>query len=211
MNLSQFGEKILAGDREGIEELTREAISEGIPVETLVNGYLVPAMKEVGRLYEEGDFFIPEMLRSARAMQAGMTILKPLMASGEVKAAGSVVLGTVRGDMHDIGKALVGTMLEGAGFEVYDLGVDVEPAKFVEAVRQRKPTIVGMSAMLTTTVQMMGATIDALKEAGLRDDVIVMVGGAPLTPEFAAQIGADGYAEDAAGAVRKAEELIAAR
>jgi len=208
MNLNLFQEKILAGDREGLEGLTREAISEGIPVGTIVNEYLMPAMAEVGRLYEEGELWIPEMLMSARAMQAGMAILKPLIVGNEVRTAGRAIIGTVEGDLHDIGKTLVGMMLEGAGFEVHDLGVDVKPEEFVESVADLKPVIVGMSALLTTTMPVMQRTIDALEEAGLRDDLIVMVGGAPLTPDFAASIGADGFAEDAAGAVRKAKELV---
>lgn len=208
MNLNLFQEKILDGDREGLEGLTREAISEGIPVGRIVNEHLMPAMAEVGRLYEEGELWIPEMLMSARAMQAGMAILKPLIVGNEVRTAGRAVIGTVEGDLHDIGKTLVGMMLEGAGFEVHDLGVDVKPEEFVESVADLKPVIVGMSALLTTTMPVMQRTIDALEEAGLRDDLIVMVGGAPLTPDFAASIGADGFAEDAAGAVRKAKELV---
>jgi len=208
MNLNLFQEKILDGDREGLETLTREAISEGIPVGTIINEHLMPAMEEVGRLHEEGGLFIPEMLMSARAMQASMAILKPLIVGDEVKIAGRVVIGTVEGDLHDIGKTLVGMMLESAGFEVHDLGVDVKPEKFVEAVRELKPVVVGMSALLTTTMPSMQRSIDALKEADLRDELIVMVGGAPLTPEYAESIGADGFAEDAAGAVRRAKELV---
>ena len=208
MNLTLLQEKILQGDREGLEALTKEAIKEGISAGTIINEYLMPAMEEVVRLFEEGELFIPEMLMSARAMQASMAILKPLIVGDEVKTAGRVVIGTVEGDLHDIGKTLVGMMLEGAGFEVHDLGVDVKPEEFVESVADLKPVIVGMSALLTTTMPVMQRTIDALEEAGLRDDLIVMVGGAPLTPDFAASIGADGFAEDAAGAVRKAKELV---
>ena len=203
-----FHDSILAGDRAGIEPLTREAISKGVPAATIINEYLMPAMEEVGRLYEEGDFFIPEMLMSARAMQASMAILKPLIVGDEVKAAGRVVIGTVEGDLHDIGKTLVGMMLESLGFEVYDLGVDIKPKQFVEAVNRLQPRIVGMSAMLTTTMPAMKRTIEALQEAGLRQKLIVMVGGAPLTPEYAAAIGADGFAEDAAEAARKAKVLV---
>ena len=207
MNLTLLQEKILQGDREGLEALTKEAIKEGISAGTIINEYLMPAMEEVGRLFEEGELFIPEMLMSARAMQASMAILKPLIVGDEVKTAGRVVIGTVEGDLHDIGKTLVGMMLESAGFEVHDLGVDVRLGRFVEAVRELKPTVVGMSALLTTTMPAMRKTIDAMKEAGLRDDVIIMVGGAPVTPDFAASIGADGFAEDAAGAVRRAKAL----
>jgi len=206
-----YQEKIMAGDREGIEALTRQAIAGGEPVATIINGYLMPAMEEVGRLYEEGELFIPEMLMAARSMQAGMAILKPLIVGDEVKTAGRVVLGTVQGDLHDIGKSLVGMMLESAGFEVHDLGTDVEPARFVEAVRADKPVIVGMSAMLSTTMLNMAGAMAALKEAGLRESLIVLVGGAPLTPEFAASIGADGYAADASSAVQRAKALLARR
>jgi 5-methyltetrahydrofolate--homocysteine methyltransferase len=202
-----FHEKILAGDREGIEVLTREAIAKGVPVPTIINSYLMPAMEEVGRQYEEGEMFIPEMLMAARAMQAGMVILKPLIVGDEVKTAGRVVIGTVQGDLHDIGKSLVSMMLESAGFEVHDLGTDVSPARFLEAVRDEKPVIVGMSAMLTTTMSNMKVTIDALKEAGLRESVLVLVGGAPLTSDFASSIGADGYAEDASSAMQRAKAL----
>jgi 5-methyltetrahydrofolate--homocysteine methyltransferase len=208
MNLELFREKILDGDREGIEALTKEAISKDISVGAIINGHLMPAMEEVGHLYEVGELYIPEMLVSARAMQASMAILKPLIVGDEVKTAGRVVIGTVEGDLHDIGKTLVGMMLEGAGFEVHDLGVNVKPKGFVEAVRDLKPAIVGMSALLTTTIPSMQMTIDALKEAGLRDGLIIMVGGAPVTSEFADSIGADGFAEDAAGAARRAKELI---
>lgn len=208
MDLNLFQEKILDGDREGIEALTNEAISEGIPVGTIINEHLIPAMEEVGRLYEEGELFIPEMLISARAMQASMAILKPLIVGDEVKTAGRVVIGTVEGDLHDLGKTLVGMMLEGTGFEVHDVGVDVKPEKFVEAIRDLKPNVIAISALLTTTMPAMQRTIEALKEAGLRNNLIIMVGGAPLTPDFAASIGADGFAEDAAGAVRRAKELI---
>ena len=203
-----FHEKVMEGDRVGIEALTKEATSKGVTAGTIIDEYLMPAMAEVGRLYEEGEYFIPEMLMSARAMQASMAILKPLIVGDEVKTVGRVVIGTVEGDLHDIGKTLVGMMLESAGFEVHDLGVDVKSEKFVAAVRNLEPRIVGMSAMLTTTMVAMEQVIEALKEAGLRDKLIVMVGGAPLTAEFVASIGADGFAEDAAGAVRKAKELV---
>jgi len=203
-----FHEKIMEGDRVGIEALTKEATSKGVTAGTIIDEYLMPAMAEVGRLYEEGEYFIPEMLMSARAMQASMAILKPLIVGDEVKTVGRVVIGTVEGDLHDIGKTLVSMMLESAGFEVHDLGVDVKPEKFVAAVRNVEPRIVGMSAMLTTTMGAMERVIEALKEAGLRDKLIVMVGGAPLTVEFVASIGADGFAEDAAGAVRKAKKLV---
>ena len=211
MTAAAFRDKILAGDREGVEALTRQALAAGALPATIINDYLMPAMEEVGRLYEEGELFIPEMLMSAHAMQASMAILKPLIVGDEVKTAGRAVIGTVQGDLHDIGKSLVAMMLESAGFEVYDLGTDVAPARFIEAVRQRRPALVGMSAMLTTTMPHMKLTIDALEEAGLRGQLIIMVGGAPLTPEYAQSIGADGYAEDASSAVQLAKTLLARR
>jgi len=207
MNPELFREKILAGDREGIAALTKEAIGQSVPVATIVDEYLIPPMTEVGRRYEEGEFFIPEMLMAARAMQAGMEIVSPLFVASEVRTVLRVLIGTVEGDLHDIGKTLVSMMLEGAGFEVHDLGIDVKPEGFVQAARDLKPAVVAMSAMLTSTMLGMKTTIDALKEAGLRNDLVVMVGGAPLTQEYAASIGADGYAVDAASAVRKVKEL----
>ena len=204
-----FREKILSGDREGIEPLTHAALDAKIRVGTIVNEYLMPAMEEVGRLYETGEIFIPEMLMSARAMQASMAILKPLIVGNEVKTAGRVVIGTVKGDLHDIGKTLASMMLESAGFAVYDLGVDVRPDRFVEAVREVGPQLVGMSAMLTTTMPNMKVTIDALVAAGLRDTVGVIVGGAPLTEAYAHEIGADAYAPDASAGVRRVKDWLA--
>jgi 5-methyltetrahydrofolate--homocysteine methyltransferase len=204
-----FHKGILAGDRERVADLTQNALDDGIPAATIINEYLMPAMDAVGRLYEDGDFFIPEMLMSARAMQASMALLRPLIVDDEIKTAGRVVIGTVEGDLHDIGKTLVSMMMESAGFEVFDLGVDVKPAQFVEAAQDLAPTILCMSAMLTTTMPAMEHTIDALTEAGLRQRLVIMVGGAPVTEEFVAAIGADGYAEDAAGAARRAKELVA--
>jgi 5-methyltetrahydrofolate--homocysteine methyltransferase len=204
-----FRERILAGDREGIKALTDKAVRESLPVAKIISQYLMPPMDEVGRRYEAGELFIPEMLMSARAMQAGMAVLKPLIVGAGIKTMGRVVIGTVEGDLHDIGKTLVGMMLEGAGFEVHDLGVDVKADRFVEAARDLKASIVAMSALLTTTMPNMKAAIEALNQAGLRDGLIVMVGGAPLTAEYAASIGADGYAEDAASAVRRARQLVA--
>ena len=207
MDINPFREKIMAGDVGGVEQLTHAALKEGLPPAAIINERMIPVMEEVGELFEEGELFIPEMIMSAQAMQAGMTILKPLLVGDEAKTGGLVVIGTVEGDLHDIGKTLVGTLMEAAGFEVRDLGVDVAPARFVEATQTLKPRIVAMSAMLTTTMSAMKHTIDALREAGLRDGLIVMVGGAPLTPEFACSIGADGYSEDAAAAARLAKEL----
>jgi 5-methyltetrahydrofolate--homocysteine methyltransferase len=169
---------------------------------------MLPAMKEVGRLFEAGEYFVPEMLIAANAMQSGLIILRPLLIKDGIEPAGVVVLGTVKGDMHDIGKNLVSIMLEGAGFEIHDLGVDVPPEKFVQAVLEKQPNIVGLSALLTTTMTNMKATIDALTEAGVRGQVKVIVGGAPVTDEFARQIGADGFAPDASRAATLAKKLV---
>ena len=166
-------------------------------------------MDEVGRDFKAGDLFVPEVLIAARAMHAGMNVLRPLLAEGEALSAGKYLIGTVKGDLHDIGKNLVKMMLEGAGFETIDLGTDVEPQAFVDAVREHQPKMIGMSALLTTTMTQMKATIEALQEAGVRDTVKIMVGGAPVTEAFAKSIGADAYAPDAASAVDKARELAA--
>jgi 5-methyltetrahydrofolate--homocysteine methyltransferase len=164
-------------------------------------------MDEVGRRFEEGDFFVPEMLIAARAMQAGLGFLKPYLQESDIKSAGTVAIGTVKGDLHDIGKNLVGMMLEGAGFEVKDLGVDVSPESFVQAVQQGAQ-VVGMSALLTTTMGNMQRTIEALNQAGVREQVKVVIGGAPVTEDYAAKIGADGYAPDASSATRVVRSLL---
>jgi len=206
--LQKIYERVIAGDAPGVKVLVQQAVAEGVPPPEIISRYLIPAMTEVGARFERQEFYVPEMLIAARAMQTGLGVLKPLLVEGELKTAGQVVVGTVKGDLHDIGKNLVCMMLEGAGFEVTDLGVDVGPEKFVRTVRERKPDILGMSALLTTTMPAMRSTIEALVEAGLRDKVKVLVGGAPLTAAYANQIGADGYAPDAASAVRKAKESL---
>lgn len=208
MDLQQIYERVIAGDAPGVKQLVEQAVSEGVSPSQIISRYLIAAMAEVGARFERQEFYVPEMLIAARAMQTGLAVLKPLLVEGELKSAGRVVMGTVKGDLHDIGKNLVSMMLEGAGFEVTDLGVDVPPERFVDAVREKKPDLVGMSALLTTTMPTMGSTIKALVEAGLRDSVKVMVGGAPLTQGYAEQVGADGYAPDAASAVGKARELV---
>jgi len=199
---------IIDGNKDQVTAKVQEALDNGLPPETILNQGMVAAMAEVGRLFEEGEYFVPEMLVAARAMQAGLTLLKPKLVQADVKAAGKVVAGTVKGDLHDIGKNLVCMMLEGASFEIIDLGSDVSPEQFVEAVQAHKADIVAMSALLTTTMPNMKVTIDALKAAGIRDKVKVMVGGAPVTPEFAREIGADGTAPDASQAVTLAKSLI---
>ncbi len=199
---------VLEGDADSAKEGVQGALRAGLPANKIMQEGLISAMREVGRLYEEGEYFVPEMLIAARAMQAGLEPLKPLLAQSGIDTAGRVVIGTVKGDLHDIGKNLVGMMLEGAGFEVIDLGTDVTPEKFVEAVRQRKPQLLAMSALLTTTMASMVNTIQALKDAGVREQVKVIIGGAPLTQEYANRIGADGFSADASSAARLAMSLV---
>ena len=199
---------VLEGDARGVQTGVNAALAAGIAVETILKEGLIAAMGEVGRLFEENEYFVPEMLVSARAMQSGLALLKPHLAAGGSVSAGKVVIGTLKGDLHNIGKNLVAMMLEGAGFEVVDLGTDVSPEKFVKAVLEQRPQIVGMSALLTTTMPSMDTTVKALLEAGVRDQVKVIMGGAPVTDAFAKQIGADGYAPDASSAVRLAKALI---
>ena len=206
---------VLEGDAKGCQAGVNAALAAGIAPETILKEGLIAAMGEVGRLFEENEYFVPEMLVSARAMQGGLAILKPHLAAGGTTPAGKVVVGTVKGDLHDIGKNLVAMMLEGSGFEIVDLGTDVTPEKFVKAVQEHKPQaggplVIGMSALLTTTMPSMSNTIKALQEAGLRDQVKVMIGGAPVTDGFAKQIGADGYSPDASSAVRLAKSLAGA-
>ncbi|MEJ5198399.1 MAG: corrinoid protein [Anaerolineae bacterium] len=201
---------VLDGNAPAAKAGVEKALAEGIAPDVILKEGLIAAMAEVGRLFEENEYFVPEMLVSARAMQNGLSVLKPYLAESGAQPTGKVVIGTVKGDLHDIGKNLVAMMLEGAGFEIVDLGTDVSPEKFVKAVLEQKPQIVGMSALLTTTMPSMGTTVKALQEAGVRDQVKVMIGGAPVTDAFAKQIGADGYAPDASSAVRLAKSLVAA-
>src|SRR5512134_3778017 len=208
MDLKPIYENVIEGQAEEVERGVKAALAGGVEAGTILNEALIAAMDEVGCRFEDGDFFVPEMLISARAMQAGLALLKPHLASTDIRAAGKVAIGTVKGDLHDIGKNLVAMMLEGAGFEIIDLGVDVAPQSFVDAV-QEGANLIGMSALLTTTMTNMGGTIEALKAAGLRDKVKVMVGGAPVTEEFAKSIGADAFAPDASSATRVARQLVA--
>ena len=206
--LTELYDKTLTGNGPAVIELTRSGLSQGLGPETLLYEALIPALEEVGARFERGDFFVPEMLIAGKAMAGALEILRPLLAETGAETIGTVVMGTVKGDVHDIGKNLVNIMFEGAGFQVIDLGVQVSPEKFVDAIRTHKPDIVGFSAFLTTTMPMFKANINALTKAGLRDQVIVMVGGAPVTQEYADVVGADGYASDASAAVVKAKELI---
>ncbi|UCC87374.1 MAG: corrinoid protein [Anaerolineales bacterium] len=208
MSLEAIYEAVLSGDAGTTEAKVKAALEANTPPEDVLYKSCIPAMEEVGRLFEEGEKFVPEMLISARAMQAAMRLLKPLLLQADIKTLGKVVMGTVAGDLHDIGKNLVSMMLEGSGFEVIDLGTDVSPQRFVDAVREHQPQVIGMSALLTTTMPSMRATVEALKEAGLREGVRVMIGGAPITQDFADKIGADGFAPDASSATRRAKALV---
>ena len=201
---------IVDGARAVVTQKVQEALDAHLDPQLILNQGLVAAMAKVGQLFEDGEYFVPEMLVSARAMQEGLNLLKPHLLAGDIKPMGKVVAGTVKGDLHDIGKNLVCMMLEGAGFTIQDLGADVSPDAFVEAVRQGDVDLVAMSALLTTTMTNMKITIQALEEAGLRGQVKVMIGGAPVTEAYAQQIGADGYAPDASRAVKLAQKLIAA-
>ncbi|MGC8667831.1 MAG: corrinoid protein [Chthonomonadales bacterium] len=201
---------ILEGDAPTAKAVTQQAINEGVDPQTLLNDYMIPAMDEVGRLFEANEYFVPELLIAARAMKGALEIVKPILVGTGAKPVGKVVIGTVRGDLHDIGKNLVAAMLEGGGFEVIDLGVDVSPERFVQTVQEKGAQIVAVSALLTTTMPGMKTTIEALKEAGIRDRVKVMIGGAPVTQRYADEIGADGFSDNASGAVRVARELVAA-
>ena len=208
MSLESIYDAVLNGDAKKAAAETEAALKAGMKAEDILYKACIPAMAEVGRLFEEGEKFVPEMLISARAMQAAMNILRPELVKADIKTLGKVVIGTVQGDLHDIGKNLVKMMLEGAGFEVIDLGVDVSTQKFVDTAREQNADIIGLSALLTTTMPGMKTTIETLKEAGLHGKIKVMIGGAPITQDYADEIGADGYAPDASSAVRKAKQLL---
>jgi len=199
---------IIDGKMNIVEEKAQQGIDDDIGPEVILNEALIPAMDEVGRRFEAGEYFVPEMLIAARAMKAGMAIIKPKLVEKDIKPVGKVLIGTVKGDLHDIGKNLVAMMLEGAGFEIQDAGVDVSPEQFVASLQDGAADIIAMSALLTTTMPTMKATIDAINEAGLRDRVKVMIGGAPVTDAFAQEIGADGTAPDAGQAARLARSLL---
>jgi 5-methyltetrahydrofolate--homocysteine methyltransferase len=201
-------EGILKGNMPAVQEATTAALAAGTPAGQLLNEAMIPAMAEVGRLFEANEYYVPEMLIAARAMKAGLAILRPELVKEDVQPLGKVVLGTVKGDLHDIGKNLVAIMVEGAGFEVVDLGVDVAPADFVKAAQDNGAQVIGLSALLTTTMPSMKSTVEALEEAGLKGRVKVVIGGAPVTQKYADEIGADGYARDAAGAATVVKQLL---
>jgi methylmalonyl-CoA mutase cobalamin-binding domain/chain len=209
--LRQLYDYTLVGNGPEVLGLTRQGLALGLGPETLLYEALIPALEEVGARFERGDFFVPEMLIAGKAMAGALEILRPLLAETGAQTIGKIVIGTVKGDVHDIGKNLVNIMFEGAGFEVIDLGVQVAPEKFLDAIREHQPDIVGFSAFLTTTMPMFKANINALEKAGMRSQVIVMVGGAPVTQEYADVVGADGYAADASAAVVRAKELLLQR
>ena len=206
--LGKMAESLIAGKVDEVTELTQQALDANVSSKDILEKGLLAGMDVVGKRFKANEMFIPEVLRCAKCMHGAMEILRPLLAETGVETAGTFVIGTVKGDLHDIGKNLVGMMFEGAGFKVVDLGIDLAPAAFVEAIKEHNANLFGMSALLTTTMPKMGETINAIKEAGLRDQVKIMIGGAPVTGEFAKEIGADAYASNAASAVDKGKELL---
>jgi 5-methyltetrahydrofolate--homocysteine methyltransferase len=209
-DLKELYDAILTGNARKAEAVTKAALEANTDPSELLGKYMIPAMDEVGKRFECNEYFVPELLIAARAMKTALQLLTPKLAAAGAKAVGRVVIGTVQGDLHDIGKNLVASMLEGGGFEVVDLGVDVPPQKFVEAAKEQEGTIVGLSALLTTTMTQMKAVIEGLKAAGVRNQVRVIIGGAPITQQYADEIGADGYSDNASGAVGLARKLVAA-
>jgi len=208
--LKQLHDAIVEGNAPVARKVTEQALAEKLDPQKLVQEYMIPAMAEVGRRYEAGDYFVPELLIAARAMKGSLELLRPLLAARGAQPAGRVAIGTVKGDLHDIGKNLVAAMLEGAGYEIIDLGVDVPPEKFITAVKEKNAGIIAMSALLTTTMTSMKTTIDAINSAGIRQQVRIMIGGAPVTQKYADEIGADGYSSNANGAVALVRKLQAA-
>ena len=207
--LSELSTAVIEGNLDDMVALTEDALDEDLSAQDILDKGLMPGMDHVGVEFKAGNMFVPEVLRSARAMQASMELIRPMLIASGVKMVGKVLLGTVKGDLHDIGKNLVGMMCEGAGFDVVDLGKDIGPDAFVDAVKEFEPDVLGMSALLTTTMRSMEHTIKALEEAGLRDKLKVMIGGAPVTQAFSDQIGADGYASNAASAAELAKKFVA--
>ena len=206
--MKEIADNLIKGKAPEVKELVQRAIDEGEDVEKVLNEGLVAGMSVVGAKFKANEFYVPEVLIAARAMKAGMGILRPILADKDIKGVGTVVLGTARGDLHDIGKNLVAMMLEGAGFEIIDLGVDVSPEKFIETAKEKKADLIGLSALLTTTMPSMKDVVKAVGESSLKDKVKVMIGGAPLTQSYADEIGADGYAPDAASAVDEVKQLL---
>jgi corrinoid protein of di/trimethylamine methyltransferase len=205
----QLYQAVLNGEDQRAREVTQQALAAGVSPMKLVSDFMVPAMSEVGRRFECNEYFVPELLVSARAMKASLDLIRPLLIASGAQPAGRVVIGTVKGDLHDIGKNLVAAMLEGGGFEIIDLGVNVTPEQFIAAVKDKNANIVAMSALLTTTMTSMKVTVEELKKAGVRDRVKILIGGAPVTQKYAEEIGADGYSESAAGAAALARKVLA--
>jgi len=208
VDLSLIKQRVVEGDVKGTTDVTRQALAESVPAETILKEALIPGMEKAGDLFARGEYFVPELLFAARAMSAAVDALRPQLVRGGYEPAGKVVMGTVQGDLHDIGKRLVSMMLEGTGFDVVDLGADVAPERFVEAARESGAKLVGLSTLLTTMLPAMEATVSAIRRAGLAGAVRVMVGGAPVTESFARKIGADGYAPDASSAATLARRLV---
>jgi len=206
--LQEIAQQLYAGKFNEVSALTQQALDQSLAPAQILKGGLIAGMDTVGRDFKAGELYVPEVLVAAKAMHAGMDVLRPLLVGEDMPTTGRFLIGTVQGDLHDIGKNLVAMMLEGAGFEVFDLGINAAPGAFVEAIKDKEPQLVGMSALLTTTRDAMKVTIEAIAQAGLRDRIKIMVGGAPVTAKFAEEIGADGYAPDAGAAVDKARELI---
>lgn len=207
-DLKSLHDAVIAGDAKTVRAITEQALAEGVDPLKLVNEFMVPAMDEVGRRFECNEYFVPELLLSARAMKSALELIRPLLVARGTEPLARVAIGTVKGDLHDIGKNLVAAMLEGGGFEVIDLGVNVSPEKFIATIQEKNATIIAMSALLTTTMPAMKTTIDALKQAGVRDKVKVLIGGAPITQRYAEEIGADGFSDNAVGAVVLAKKSI---
>ncbi len=206
VDLAKIADGVIKADVDAVKEMVQQAIGEGQDVQKILDEGLISGMSTVGDKFESGEFFLPEMIIASKTMKEGLELLRPLLQQAEVKSAGVVILGTAKGDIHDIGKCIVGTMLEGGGFMVTDIGVDVDPDKFVEAAKEKKADIVGVSALLTTTMVGMKDVIDSVREAGIKAKV--MIGGASITTEYADEIGADGYAPDAPATVREAAGLL---
>jgi corrinoid protein of di/trimethylamine methyltransferase len=209
VELKQLHDAVLNGNAKVAKSVTEQALAEGVNPQKLVTEFMIPAMDEVGRRFEKNEYFVPELLIAARAMKTALAIIAPLLKAQGAEPIARVAIGTVKGDLHDIGKNLVAAMLEGGGFEIIDLGVDVSAEKFIEAVQTKKANVIALSALLTTTMPMMKNTVEAIKTAGVREKVKVMIGGAPVTDKYAQEIGADGYADNASSAVTLARKLVA--
>jgi corrinoid protein of di/trimethylamine methyltransferase len=209
VELKQLYDAVLNGNAKAAKAVTEQALAEGVDPQKIVTEHMIPAMDEVGRRFEKNEYFVPELLIAARAMKTALQLVAPLLKAKGAQPAGRVAIGTVKGDLHDIGKNLVAAMLEGGGFEIIDLGVDVTPEKFIAAVKEKNANLIALSALLTTTMPMMKTTVESLKTSGVRSQVKIMIGGAPVTQKYAEEIGADGYADNASSAVTLARSLVA--